>query len=35
MEWFVGSLIDLLKSSEEALAEVTADAQVDDHEPIM
>jgi hypothetical protein len=35
MEWFVGCLIDLLKSSEEALAEVTADAQVDDHEPIM
>jgi hypothetical protein len=35
MEWFVGCLIDLLKSSEEALAEVTADAQVDDHELIM
>ena len=35
MEWFVGCLIDLLRSSEEALAEVTADAQVDDHEPIM
>ena len=35
MEWFVGCLIDLLRSSEEALAEVTADAQVDDDEPIM
>jgi len=35
MEWFVGCLIDLLKSSEEALAEVTADAHVDDHEHIM
>ena len=35
MEWFVGCLVDLLKSSEEALSEVTADTQVDDNEPIM
>jgi hypothetical protein len=35
MEWFVGCLIDLLTSCEEALSEVTADAQVDDHELIM
>jgi hypothetical protein len=34
MEWFVGCLIDLLKSSEEALSEVTTDAQVDDDELI-
>jgi len=35
MEWFVVCLIDLLKSSEEALSEVMADAQADDHELIM
>jgi hypothetical protein len=35
MEWFVGCLIDLLTSCEEALSEVTADAQVDDRELIM
>src|SRR6266550_8491400 len=35
MEWFVGCLIDLLTSCEEALSEVTADTQVDDRELIM
>lgn len=35
MEWFVGCLIGLLTSCEEALSEVTADAQADDHELVM
>lgn len=35
MEWFVGCLIDLLTSCEEALSEVTVDTQVNDHELIM